>query len=99
MSSDILNIIYEIKKKPGLYLTTPTIGALKNFLFGWIARDPSNITNDNIINEFQIWLEEKYNLKSTQSWDRIIYFYSKDEYHALNQFYQFLDEFLETKLK
>lgn len=99
MNNDILNVIYEIKAKPGLYLTTQTIGALKNFLVGWISREPNNVTNDNIINEFQIWLEEKYILKSTQSWDRIIYFYSKDEYNAFNQFYQLLDEFLETKQK
>lgn len=43
---------------------------------------------------FQEWIEQRFNQHSTQSWDRIILFYSEDERDALDRFFNLFEEFL-----
>ncbi|EFS6816345.1 hypothetical protein HW135_002891, partial [Listeria monocytogenes] len=45
-------------------------------------------------NEFQKWVEKKYDVTTGQNWYRIINFYSEKEDDAIKVFYQLLDEFL-----
>lgn len=42
---------------------------------------------------FQEWIEQRFNQANTQSWTKIILFYSEDESSALERFFELLDEF------
>ncbi|WP_216670295.1 hypothetical protein [Microcoleus asticus] len=44
--------------------------------------------------EFQDWIEKQFNQPSTQSWARIILFYSEDESQALDTFFEPFEDFL-----
>lgn len=93
--NSIKEIILLIKEKPALYLTGYSINLLNAFLTGWIIRDAVVISDIDILNDFQDWIENKYNQKGTQkSWAGIILFFSTDEYTALKNFFELFDEFL-----
>jgi hypothetical protein len=51
----------------------------------------------SLIDEFQDWVAKRYKIKTSQSWDSILLFFSTDEYNALQLFsksltYSFLKE-------
>ncbi|RUS99299.1 hypothetical protein DSM106972_077410 [Dulcicalothrix desertica PCC 7102] len=43
---------------------------------------------------FQPWLQQKLEVKTVNSWDKIILLYSVDEKEGITYFFQLLDEFL-----
>jgi hypothetical protein len=43
---------------------------------------------------FQPWLQQKFDVKTVNSWDKIILLYSVDEKEGFTYFFQLLDEFL-----
>ena len=54
--------------------------------------------------EFQNYIQNKYNIQTSQNWSRIIEFFSRTDEEAFDTFYRLLDEFLEqnsnyTKMK
>lgn len=88
-------ILLEIKDRPALYLGCNTISCLKAFLSGWYLRDPNDdeIIDSDIMEKFQIWVTETFDVKTSHSWDKILLFYSADEYEALNKFFEYFEEF------
>ncbi len=94
---DIYELIEKIQKRPSMYLGKPSISNLRAFLAGYnFSRRAMNIpqTEQEIkFENFQEWIQNKFNITSSQSWDNIIIFYSEDEKDALNQFFDLFEEF------
>lgn len=96
---DIYNeLLGSIKKRPGMYLGTSSITRLDMLLRGYsLARREVNIPpteQERKFEGFQEWIEEKYRIKSGQSWAKIILFYSMDEQEALERFFELFEEYL-----
>jgi hypothetical protein len=43
--------------------------------------------------KFPTWIQQKFNIPSSQSWDKVILFFSQDEHTALEQFFKLFNEF------
>jgi hypothetical protein len=84
--SSIKNLLAHIQGRPAMYLGKRSILCLKAFIDGWYLRSPETVEDSDTMSAFQKWIEKKYNIQSSQSWDRIILFYSQDEYDALEIF-------------
>ena len=95
----IREFIIMIQERTAMYIGGRTITHLKAFLDGWLYGMEDNIVDAYLLDEFQNWLENKYNITSSQSWDKIILFYSSDSYNALINFFNLFEEYLETKIK
>jgi len=91
-------LIAKIKKRPALYLGNKSISHLQVFLDGYtFARRELKVPISNEeadFEDFQEWIEGKFNLPDTQSWAKIILFYSADERDALERFFELFDEFV-----
>lgn len=97
-------LLGSIKKRPGMYLGTSSITKLDMLLRGYsLAQREVGISpteQERKFEGFQAWIEEKYRIKSGQSWAKIILFYSIDEYEALENFFELFEEYLnKTKSK
>ena len=95
---DIYNeILKGIKKRPGMFLGTSSITKLDMLLRGYTqARREAGLAPTDEEKEFegfQKWVQEKYEIKSGQSWAKIILFYSIDDYEALQRFFELYEEY------
>jgi hypothetical protein len=96
---DIYNeILKGIKKRPGMYLGRSSITRLDMVLRGTsLARREVGVPPTEPEREFsgfQSWIQEKYGIKTGQSWSKIILFYSIDEHEALERFFELYEEYL-----
>lgn len=94
---DLYDLIRNIQKRPAMYLGQPSISHLRTFLAGYFFAchqfgEPETIQVKHFSN-FQTWIQQKFKITSSQSWDKIILFFSQDEYKALEQFFELFDEF------
>lgn len=89
----VVNLILEIEKRPALYISKNYLSSLKAFIDGWCFGN-SNIQDINILDDFQIWIENKYHITSNQSWADIIIFFSTDENEALYTFFKLFHSFI-----
>jgi len=96
--SNFYELIQKIKKRPSMYLGKPAISNLRSCLAGYIlARRELGISQteqEKKFTEFQGWIQNKFNITSSQSWDKVILFYSEDERTALERFFELFEEFL-----
>ena len=94
------DILEKIKKKPAAYLGRPSIICLQAFLSGYnVAQHQLGVplTAENPLDGFQEWIQEKFGIKSSQSWANIILFFSQDEREALNSFFELFEEFRQCR--
>ncbi len=93
------NFVDLIKKRPGMYVFSEGITELSGLLRGYYyAR--RDIEAEDIINEFTDWLkQEKYpNFKDySVSWCRILLFYCSCEARALEMFFEYWNEFQNSR--
>lgn len=91
------NLIQKIKQRPSLYLGKRSIAHLQVFLDGYtFARRELDVPlteEERDFEDFQEWVEKRFNQPSTQSWERIILFYSEDERDALDKFFDLFEDF------
>ncbi|RPD45648.1 hypothetical protein DNI29_15925 [Hymenobacter sediminis] len=92
----IFDILAKIRKRPAMYLGKPSIHHLHCYLDGWCHGNPNGLREALSFSHFVTWLEKKYEVKSTQGWEKIIDFWSVDEISALDHFFTLLDEFQQT---
>jgi hypothetical protein len=94
-------LIEKVQKRPALYLGKKSISHLQVFLDAYtFARRELSVAQtqeEEEFEEFQEWIEQRFSQHSTQSWSRIILFYSEDESDALNRFFELFTEFLKAK--
>lgn len=95
--ADLCELLHQIKKRPGMFLDSPSIKSLQMLMMGYnIARRDQNIplTKQEIeFQGFQQWIQDKYNVLSSKSWATIILENSQDERDALNKFFELFEEF------
>jgi hypothetical protein len=94
-------LLDRIQKKPAMYIGSPSISNLFMFLCGYQhARDllETPVTEqEEEFAEFQPWLQKKFAVNTSASWAKIILFYSTDESHAFDSFFDLLEEFIKEK--
>lgn len=92
-------LIQKIKQRPSLYLGKCSITHLQTFLDGYTFACREHgvpvTEEEREFEDFQDWIEQRFNQQSTQSWTRIILFYSEDERDALDRFFELFAEFLQ----
>lgn len=80
-----------------MYLGRKSLSHLRTFLDGYgLARRQLGIPisiEEKSFEQFQKWIEHRFNQPATQSWDRIILFYAEDDSIALTRFFELFDEF------
>ncbi|KOR34205.1 hypothetical protein AM228_25370 [Planktothricoides sp. SR001] len=94
---DLYDIIRKIEKRPAMYLGQPSITHLQSFLAGYFfARHQLGeveTEQEKQFANFDPWIQEKFKITSSQSWDKIILFFSQDERQALDLFFELFNEF------
>ncbi|MEG4840353.1 hypothetical protein [Microcoleus sp. B9-D4] len=98
---DLYDLLEKIKQRASLYLGKRSLSHLHVFLDGYtFARRQLGIPlteQETKFEEFQEWIENRFNQADTQSWSRIILFYSEDESEALKRFFDLFEEFLNSE--
>lgn len=98
---DLYDLLGKIKQRSSLYLGNRSLSHLHVFLDGYtFARRQLGIPvteQETKFEEFQEWIENRFNQADTQSWSRIILFYSEDEADALNRFFDLFEEFVKCE--
>lgn len=97
--SSLYELIHRVQKRPSMYLGKASVCNLRSCLAGYIiARRelgiPQTDEERNFV-DFEIWIQKKFNVESSQSWDKIILFYSEDERTALERFFDLFEEFIQ----
>jgi hypothetical protein len=91
-------LLQRIKERPGMYLGSPSITRLRSFLDGYgMARAELCLPDSEEEQElegFLEWIQERYKITSNHGWDRIILFFSADEKDAFDKFFNLVEEFL-----
>jgi hypothetical protein len=95
--NSVKELIFKIKERPAMYIGGNSITSLKAFIDGWYFRDPNSVSDVEVMNKFQDWVQAKYKVTSTQSWAQILLFYSNDEYGALQLFFREFELFLSER--
>jgi hypothetical protein len=97
-SEYFFDLLQRIKQRPGMYLGKCSITRLRAFLDGYeTARAELGFPDteqQQQLDGFQEWIQERYKITSTHGWDSIILFFSVDEKDALDKFFKLLEEFL-----
>lgn len=93
----LYELLDKIKKRPGMFLGTPSIIRLNMLLTGYsLARLELGLEEtkeEQEFSRFQEWIEEKYQSKSTEGWDTLILKNSENEKDAFRQFFVLYDKF------
>ena len=100
--ADLFAMLGKVKAKPGMYLGKPSVYDLFMFLSGYKAAKLEmgiRPTDEELefYREFQPWLQDKFSISTSNSWAKIIQFYSKDEQEAFERFFTLLDEFSQVE--
>jgi hypothetical protein len=97
---DLYDLIHNIQKRPAMYLGQPSISHLRTFLSGYFfARHQlgqPETEQEKQFADFQTWVQQQFQITSSQSWDKIILFFSQDEQKALELFFKLFDDFSGT---
>ncbi|MBW4612450.1 MAG: hypothetical protein KME21_04075 [Desmonostoc vinosum HA7617-LM4] len=94
----IFDLLEKIRVRPGMYIGHISAHDLFIFLEGYqTARQELGIeltqAEIEFYDEFQPWLQERYNISISASWAKIIEFYTGSDERAFHRFFELLDEF------
>jgi hypothetical protein len=91
-------LMQKIKERPNLYLGKKSLECLHSFVNGYIfcLYNQSGELCPDFLTDFQEYVQIIYSITSTQSWDRIISFYSTSDEEAFYKFFDLLDKFLKA---
>ena len=91
----ILDMMQNIRERPGIILGRPSANTLHAFLSGFAyARKDSDSGDYDFLAGFNQWVHHRYGISSTQGWAKIIEFYSVNEAGELALFWKLMDEYL-----
>ncbi|MCC3405758.1 MAG: hypothetical protein JGK17_09230 [Microcoleus sp. PH2017_10_PVI_O_A] len=97
--SNLFELLKKIEQKPGLYIGTASVTALRQFLVGYkFARQemgimPTEEEELDFYQEFQPWLQVHFSIQTANSWDTIILFKCADGKAAFASFFRLLEQF------
>jgi len=88
-------LIRKIEKRPVMYLTSHSINYLRAYLNGVLYGMPKQVSLDScqVMDAFQVFIQNKYEVRTSQGWHQIILFYSCNEADALDKFFELFGEF------
>ena len=95
----IKDLLFEIEARPAMYLGRNSLVCLRSFLDGWCARGAGLGVKgeEGALDRFQLWVESRFRMENTTSWDRIIICFSQDDADALRRFFDLFHEFVEEE--
>lgn len=96
--NSLYNLLKQIRSKPGLYLGVPSLSHLQMFLCGYaFSRQEQGLPltiEEKVFEQFQPWIQQRFNISASVSWAKIILLYSADERTGFELFFELWDEFL-----
>lgn len=96
-NASFYQLLEKIQKRSAMYLGGRSLSRLEAFLGGYfVAKQELGLSltsEEEHFTRFQDWIQTKYHIQASQSWAKIILFYSTDEAHALDSFFQLWQEF------
>lgn len=98
-TDDIISLLLAIKNRPGVFIGFRSITKMKSFIDGYLFYLKINkieIHND-IYNDFNVWLERKYNVKRVIDWNFYLIEETNHERKAFELFFKELDIYLQEK--
>jgi hypothetical protein len=92
----IVDLLQEIRPRPGIYIGNNSVKELAAFLrgFSYAAQKFGIADNDRFLEDFQEWIAGRFKVEIPRGWEDIILFYSVDESEAMQRFWELLDEYL-----
>ena len=96
--SSLFPLLNKIRTKPGLYIGRASITELRMFIVGYrFARSELKIvtteTETDFYKNFQPWLQLRLNVRTSNSWDKILLFSVINDQQAFDYFFELLEEF------
>jgi recombinational DNA repair protein (RecF pathway) len=95
--SGIYDLLENIKKRPKMYIGSLSITKLHMLLMGYsigkMEENLNKIGEESKLQEFQQWIQDKYNVLASKSWATIILENSTNEEDAFNKFFELFNEF------
>ncbi|EKU98365.1 hypothetical protein Lepto7375DRAFT_7648 [Leptolyngbya sp. PCC 7375] len=93
--NDLLN---KIRQKPGMYIGSPAVSGLHLFLCGYgFARQEQGLAitvEEEVFEQFQPWVQERFGVRASVSWAKIVLLHAVDERGGFELFYELWDEFM-----
>jgi hypothetical protein len=103
MYSNVISLLYKIKKMPEIYLFRKSILLLESFIGGFIyahfIENGYESSEENFTGKFNTWVANRYNISDSLNWASMIMLQMKDEEKAFDLFYELLDEYLMYNIK
>ncbi|MEN7551830.1 hypothetical protein AAG747_28195 [Rapidithrix thailandica] len=90
----LIDLVFKIQEKPGMYLSCFSVFTLKAFLDGWLFKEGFQSEGYILMNDFQTFIIQKYNQNAVMSWDKIINLYANSEKDAMELFFKNFKDFL-----
>ncbi|MGL4346377.1 MAG: hypothetical protein ACRCTE_14350 [Cellulosilyticaceae bacterium] len=94
---ELISLLYKIKERPGMYMGYKSLASLADFINGYLMAKGESGVEIIFFDEFNKWIAERYVIKSTHDWSRIIRFHYESPEVAFDKFYEHLDEYLKLK--
>ena len=93
--SKLSDLLDKIRERPEMYISGRSINYLRVFLDGYLlaASDEQRDAIGGELTAFRDWLAAKHSIKSNQSWNQIVLFFSTDEMVALDEFFRLYEKF------
>ena len=96
-------LLNKIQQKPGLYIGVPSVSGLHMFLCGYaFSRQEQGIkvtAEEHVFEQFQPWIQQRFNINTSISWAKIILLHSADERAGFELFFELWTEFISQQLK
>ncbi|MGK7943436.1 MAG: hypothetical protein AB4058_03105 [Microcystaceae cyanobacterium] len=99
----LFEILNKIKTKPGLYLGKPSVSDLFIFVAGYktarreLGIEP-NEAETQFYREFPEFVQNTYQIKTANSWAKIIMLSCHDEKEGFQIFFELLDNFIAQEI-
>jgi hypothetical protein len=92
---DIYELLENIRKRPGMYLSTPTLSSLRDFLTGLSVGQHYRLDDtkgESSFSDFSAWFDHHHRAPAagTGGWYRAISYESPDEKQAFVRFFEYL---------
>lgn len=91
--SSVKELLEMLRERTPMYIGGRSIFQLQAFIDGWLF--DREVLDEDLLDQFYQWLVKRFNITSSQSWAKIILFYSTDEVSALENFFKYFDDFIE----
>jgi hypothetical protein len=96
--SGMFEILEKIRTRPGMYIGRASVSDLFMFLVGYkTARRELGIelteSEKDFAEDFHDWVQQRFNIRTNNSWAKIILLFTRDEKDGFDCFYKLLDEF------